>query len=601
MRFLATVILLTVSASSAAAQLPRLGVNDNRKPAGVIENGVMTLELEIVRGIWHPDADDAPGIAVNTIRVAGQPAAVPAPLIRVPLGTIVRTRVHNTLDESMMVWGLNATHAVADSVRIEPGAVRELTVTANAPGNYLYGAWKNFRLASPDAPNTGPDMMASGAFIVDAPGARADDRVLVMHMLADPQLIPAPHGMTSIIATINGKSWPHTEQFTHNVGDTIVWRVLNASVIPHPMHLHGFYFDVLARGNHAADTIYSPDRIRKAVTERMMFLTSMTMRWVPDRPGNWLFHCHLTAHTQLHAPLGPMKASGPHLHDAKHGMSNLMLGVIVRGTPARDDVARKKHRLVVSHHDSIAGELTPRYSYALNGKRSGNFGGPVIRLQKDQPTAITVVNQTNEHTAVHWHGIELESYHDGVAGFGGHGTRITPLIAPGDSFTARMTPPRAGTFIYHTHVDELRQQRGGLYGALIVDDPKSSDVASERIILLSSRPDTASIAFNGEPSPTITLEAGKTHRLRFVHIMTSRPAMFVQLADANGPTGEWRVVAKDGADLPMHQIRTMPARLPLSNGETYDVLYTPRAPGELTLEARASNGGQFGKMTFVVK
>ena len=24
---------------------------------------------------------------------------------------------------------------------------------------------------------------------------------------------------------------------------------------------------------------------------------------IPERAGNWLFHCHLTAHTQLHAPL----------------------------------------------------------------------------------------------------------------------------------------------------------------------------------------------------------------------------------------------------------------------------------------------------------
>jgi hypothetical protein len=31
------------------------------------------------------------------------------------------------------------------------------------------------------------------------------------------------------------------------------------------------------------------------------------------------------------------------------------------------------------------------------------------------------------------------------------------------------------------------------------------------------------------------------------------------------------------------------------------VLYTPRAPGEYTLEARANNGNKFGQMTLVVK
>ena len=44
---------------------------------------------------------------------------------------------------------------------------------------------------------------------------------------------------------------------------------------------------------------------------------------------------------------------------------------------------------------------------------------------------------------MHWHGIELESYYDGVAGFGGSARRVTPVIAPRDSFYARFTPPRA--------------------------------------------------------------------------------------------------------------------------------------------------------------
>ncbi len=65
-------------------------------------------------------------------------------------------------------------------------------------------------------------------------------------------------------------------------------------------------------------------------------------------------------------------------------------------------------------------------------------------------------------TAVHWHGMELESFFDGVAGWSGAGNRLAPIIAPGDSFVAHMTPPRAGTFIYHTHAGELAQLTGGL-------------------------------------------------------------------------------------------------------------------------------------------
>ena len=61
-------------------------------------------------------------------------------------------------------------------------------------------------------------------------------------------------------------------------------------------------------------------------------------------------------------------------------------------------------------------------------------------MKRGEPVSITVVNQLPEPTAVHWHGIELESYYDGVAGFAGEGKRIAPAIPPGGSFEARFTP-----------------------------------------------------------------------------------------------------------------------------------------------------------------
>jgi manganese oxidase len=101
---------------------------------------------------------------------------------------------------------------------------------------------------------------------------------------------------------------------------------------------------------------------------------------------------------------------------------------------------------------------------------------------------ITVVNRLPEPTAVHWHGIELESYYDGVPGFSGLGRRTTPLIAPGDSFEVRFTPPRAGTFIYHTHADEERQQLAGLAGALVVREPGTTPDPARDIPVLWPAP-----------------------------------------------------------------------------------------------------------------
>jgi len=64
--------------------------------------------------------------------------------------------------------------------------------------------------------------------------------------------------------------------------------------------------------------------------------------------------------------------------------------------------------------------------------------------------------------------MELESYYDGIAGWSGTQGHTAPMIEPGASFVVKFTPPTAGTFIYQTHLDEIRQLSSGLYGPLIV-------------------------------------------------------------------------------------------------------------------------------------
>jgi FtsP/CotA-like multicopper oxidase with cupredoxin domain len=73
--------------------------------------------------------------------------------------------------------------------------------------------------------------------------------------------------------------------------------------------------------------------------------------------------------------------------------------------------------------------------------------GPTLVLKRGEPVEITLVNKLPEGTAIHWHGMELESYYDGVHGWSGIGQRVTPMIEPGGSFVVRVTPPRTGTFM----------------------------------------------------------------------------------------------------------------------------------------------------------
>jgi hypothetical protein len=56
----------------------------------------------------------------------------------------------------------------------------------------------------------------------------------------------------------------------------------------------------------------------------------------------------------------------------------------------------------------------------------------------------------------------------------------------------------------------------------------------------------------------------------------------VQLLSADQPV-TWQFIAKDGADLPSHQVRTQPADLRISVGETYDFRWVPERSGEYVL------------------
>jgi FtsP/CotA-like multicopper oxidase with cupredoxin domain len=280
-------------------------------------------------------------------------------------------------------------------------------------------------------------------------------------------------------------------------------------------------------------------------------------------------------------------------------MGNLVMGVRVRGRVARDVAPVRRLRLIARTDSGNSAEHLA-YGYVLEDPAIAApaqrplLPGPTLILRRGEPVAITVVNELPEPTSVHWHGMELQSYYDGVAGFAGTRDRLAPQIAPGDSFVVRFTPPRAGTFMYHTHVSDIRQQRAGLSGALLVLEPGASYDPSKDIVLLLSTPRTDAdqdrIFLNGSVTPApIELRVGTSYRLRLINIHTYRPAMRVELKSAAGRES-WRAIAKDGADLPRALATVRPAFLPVSNGEIYDFEYTPVVPGELRLEVTAANG-----------
>jgi FtsP/CotA-like multicopper oxidase with cupredoxin domain len=337
-----------------------------------------------------------------------------------------------------------------------------------------------------------------------------------------------------------------------------------------------------------------------------------------------VFHCHFVGHISHLVSLGTKRgvaiapAQHEHVHDrgdddgaaaghTGHQMSGLVLGIrvaprgVAAATPAR---TYRPMRLLVRSRPNVYGDL-PGYAYVLGGSAEERdtahltLPGPTLVLQKDEPVAITVVNQSAAPASVHWHGIELESYPDGVPGWSGFGSAVLPAIAPNDSLTVRFTPPRAGTFMYHSHFDELGQIASGLYGSIVVVEPgKAYDADIDRVMLFSDDGPTRNVIrgpfpkalLNGkaEPEP-LELRAGTTYRFRLINIRTDYPASVAFMS--NGQPVQWRVVAKDGADLPPSQAKVGPAKLTFAAGEIYDVELTAQAGSDLFLQFGAPAQG----------
>jgi FtsP/CotA-like multicopper oxidase with cupredoxin domain len=581
--------------SAFCASLQPVVVNQNHTPAGEFRDGVLTIQLEIAKGEWHPEADDGMGLAVFAFGEPGHPLQNPGPLIRVPKGTEVRASLHNTLAVPITVHGLAEPHNNA-AIRLAPGEKSQVSFRAMMPGLYFYwGAAE----AGDVKLRHGVDSELTGAIVVDPPGATPDDEVFVMEMISEHP------GLNSrqTLATINGKSWPFTQRFEYQIGQPVRWRWINATNEPNALHLHGFYFRVNAYTHEGHTQTYNGDSRPMAVTERIAQGDTFDMTWSPERPGKWLFHCHMLQH--MTPPIVPtlpgleFTSSAP--AQAEHmgtqdaaGMGQLVLGITV---PARSKEptpstwhADRKLELEISERSGA-----PRFALQLrdsaqptpNRDRPALIGPPIV-LTRGQPVEIKVVNKLTGPTAIHCHGMELESYYDGVPGWSGADKQITPPIAPGSFFVARMVPPRAGTFIYHTHWHDEYQLTNGLYGPLIVLPPGEKFDSTSDIPFVFSIGDFGALGemalINGTPqSKALQLQVGRKYRFRLINISTNNQGMQVSLRDPHGAL-EWRIIAKDGADLPVALVRSDKAQLTATVGETYDVEFSSATAQDVILD-----------------
>ena len=590
---------LVIATSSSSRRAPEtVHPNDQTKPAGTLERGVLTIALETRLGTWRPDGDGGRALdSVWAFAEVGGPATTPGPMIRVPVGTSVRGTLHNTLKQPLVVFGLGARRGFKDSLVIAPGATKPFAFTASEQGAFIYNAQTHPDTLIGRDPS---EQQLNGAIIVDRPNAPRD-RVLGIswNISIDPK---SANGGGPISMVINGRSWPHTERLTYAQGDSVHWRIVNFTDYDHPMHLHGFYFRVDSRSDGVVDTLYTPAQQRMAVTEMIRPFQSVELSWKAERPGNWVFHCHYALHVSDYVTLdtknGALETAeqSHHASNAPHQMYGLVMGINITPKGPQAVAATPDREIRIEQRERANGYgKQPAMSFAVTkGGTAADTAtmpipGPTLVLERGKRVAVTIVNRSNQHAAIHWHGIELESYPDGVPGWSGSGSQLLPSIAPKDSLTVRWTPPRAGSFMYHSHFNEPRQMGNGLYGPIIVVEPgQTYDPETDRTFffgtagfienLLTAPP---ALIMNGSAKPApMHLTAGKTYRFRFFNLAGDN-ATLVSLNRGETPV-EWRAVAKDGYPLPASQATMGPAKLLFDPGEIYDFEFTPKERGDLT-------------------
>lgn len=248
-----------------------------------VEGNTKTFDLTAEEVRW----ETKPGVFVDAMGFNG---TVPGPEIRVNEGDHVRIVVTNEMTQptTMHLHGVTLPNGM-DGVPfitqdpIPPGGffTYEFDVV-DPPGMYVYHSHFN------STEQVGRGLY--GSFIVEPPrgdwGSLYGERVDVESTLF---LGDGPTGFV-----LNGKEFPATQPIAANVGDGVLIHLSNDGALIHPMHLHGYHFQVVAEDGFALDPRqrYMADTLMVAPGQRFDVLVRA------DYPGVWAYHCHILPHVE---------------------------------------------------------------------------------------------------------------------------------------------------------------------------------------------------------------------------------------------------------------------------------------------------------------
>jgi CopA family copper-resistance protein len=109
---------------------------------------------------------------------------------------------------------------------------------------------------------------------------------------------------------------------------------------------------------------------------------------------------------------------------------------------------------------------------------NGSIPGPVLEFTEGEYAVIYVKNNMDVETSIHWHGLLLPNFYDGVPYL------TTPPIEPGHTLKYEFAIKQSGTYWYHGHT--LLQEQIGVFGSFVIHPKKETLEYDKELVLMLS-------------------------------------------------------------------------------------------------------------------
>lgn len=109
---------------------------------------------------------------------------------------------------------------------------------------------------------------------------------------------------------------------------------------------------------------------------------------------------------------------------------------------------------------------------------NGTIPGPTLEFTEGEYAVIYVKNEMSEETSVHWHGLLLPNFYDGVPYL------TTPPVEPGHTLKYEFPIKHSGTYWYHSHT--MLQEQSGVFGSIVIKPKEQTLKYDKELVLMLS-------------------------------------------------------------------------------------------------------------------